>query len=199
MLLQQGLQRYLLPEELTKLAAVTVGIAGTGGLGANVALMLVRSGIQSLVLIDHDAVDASNLNRQPYFPRHIGMPKVQALTEQIMELCPQANVIAHNMFIDAENLPTLLPAAPLWIEALDVAQSKRLFVESCMAQNIFCVSASGIAGYDGPPMQKRHLGQNLVIVGDFSSDINNLPPLAPRVMQAAAMQADAMLTKVLNG
>ncbi len=199
MLLQQGLQRYLLPEELTKLAAVTIGIAGAGGLGANVGLMLVRSGIQNLVLIDHDAVDVSNLNRQPYFPRHIGMPKVQALTEQIMELCPQATITAHKMFIDTENLPTLLPAAPLWVEALDVAQSKQLFVEGCMVQDIFCVSASGIAGYDGPPMQKRHLGQNLVIVGDFASDISNLPPLAPRVLQAAAMQADVILAKILNG
>ncbi len=196
--LQQGLQRYLLPEELSKLAAVTVGIAGVGGLGGNVALMLVRSGIQRFLLLDHDQVDASNLNRQPYFPRHIGMPKVQALAEQILELCPQALVDIQKVFVDAQNLPQFLPKATLWVEAFDVPQSKRLLVEACLEHNLFCVSASGIAGYGGPPMQKRQLGENLVVVGDFSSDISQFPPLAPRVLQAAAMQADVLFAKALE-
>ncbi len=198
MLLEQGLQRYLLPHEQEKLATATVGIAGAGGLGANVALLLVRSGLRQLILIDDDVVDASNLNRQPYFPRHVGQPKVHALAQILLELCPQASLDLQQIHLDANSLPAFLPKAHLWVEALDVAQSKRLVVEQCLEKNIFCVSASGIAGYNGPPMQQRNLGENLIIVGDFSTDIANSPPLAPRVMQAAAMQADAILTKILN-
>ncbi len=198
MLLEQGLQRYLTPQEQEKLATATVGIAGTGGLGANVALLLIRSGLRQLVLIDDDTVDASNLNRQPYFPRHVGQPKVHALAQILLELCPQASLDLQQIHLDTNTLPPILSKADLWIEALDVAQCKRLIVEQCLEKNLFCVSASGIAGYGGPPMQQRHLGENLIIVGDFSTDIANHPPLAPRVMQAAAMQADVVLTKILN-
>ncbi len=196
--LHQGLQRYLLPEELEKLHTARVGIAGVGGLGSNVAMLLARSGVQEFVLIDDDVVDASNLNRQQFFPRHIGMRKVDAMEEILRDICPEIRVEKHCVRLEQENLQNFLNKAKYWIEALDAAQSKRLFVESALLSGCFTVSASGIAGCDGPPMQKRHLGENLVIVGDFSSGIDKFPPLAPRVMQAAAMQADVMLGKILH-
>lgn len=62
-----------------RLRAACVGIAGAGGLGSNIAVMLARSGIGALRIVDFDAVDASNLNRQHYFRQHVGMPKVEAL------------------------------------------------------------------------------------------------------------------------
>ena len=61
--LHTGLARYLGSEQLEALRAARVGIAGAGGLGSNAALMLARSGIGNLVLVDDDVVDASNLNR----------------------------------------------------------------------------------------------------------------------------------------
>ena len=44
-----------------------VVIAGLGGLGSNIAIMLARMGVGHLHLIDFDTVDASNLNRQQYY------------------------------------------------------------------------------------------------------------------------------------
>ena len=44
-----------------------IGIAGAGGLGSNVAVHLVRSGISSLKICDFDVIENSNLNRQFYF------------------------------------------------------------------------------------------------------------------------------------
>ncbi len=197
-MLEQGLQRYLLPDELQKLAKAQVGIAGCGGLGSNVAMLLVRSGVQNIVLIDKDSVDASNLNRQHFFPRHVGMPKVEALASILLELCPNARLEKNHAQLSPANLPTMLDKATLWVEALDDASSKRAFVEEAIQKNCLTVSASGIAGCGGPPMQCRSLGKNLVVVGDFTSDIQDLPPLAPRVMQAAAMQADIVLSWILK-
>ncbi len=194
----QGLERYLSQDELEKLAATRVGIAGVGGLGSNVAMLLVRSGVQNLVLVDSDSVDASNLNRQHYFPKHVGMPKVDALAQILLELNPQLRLEKHKLHIDMHSLQPLLSQSMLWVEALDDAVSKRLFVEETIKKDIFTVSASGIAGYGGPPMHSRKLGKNLVVVGDFTSDVQSMPPLAPRVMQAAAMQADAILTYILE-
>ena len=42
---------------------MNIGIAGVGGIGSNVALNLVRSGIDRLTLVDFDRVEPSNLNR----------------------------------------------------------------------------------------------------------------------------------------
>ena len=69
-----------------RLESARIGIAGAGGLGSNAAMMLVRSGVGHLVLVDCDTVEASNLNRQHYFPGHVGQPKVEALKQQLLAL-----------------------------------------------------------------------------------------------------------------
>ena len=157
--LRQGLTRYLSPARLEALRAARVGVAGAGGLGSNAVLMLARSGVEHFLLIDDDVVDASNLNRQQFWPRHLGRPKVEALAG---------------------------------------AADKRLLVEKVMLSGRRIASASGMGGFGGKPMQKRVLG-NLVLVGDFETDILEYPPLAPRVTEAAALLADAMLEFILTG
>lgn len=197
-MLKTGLGRYLSPEQLERLAAVRVGLAGAGGLGSNCALLLARSGVERFLILDGDTVDASNLNRQQFLPRHVGMPKVTALAEQLRELNPAARVDARALWLDAAGLPALLPEADIWMEALDRPEMKRLFVEEALRAGVFVVSASGLAGCGGAPMQRRKLGARLVLVGDFSSDVADSPPLAPRVVQAAALQADAVLEHILG-
>ena len=66
-----------------KLRDSSVGIAGAGGLGSNVAVSLARSGIGRLVIVDFDSVEECNLNRQYYFRDQIDMVKVEALKENI--------------------------------------------------------------------------------------------------------------------
>ena len=201
--LEQGLRSHLTPEQLSRLAAVRVGFAGIGGLGSNCAMMLARSGLKQLLLVDEDVVDASNLNRQHYFPRHLGQSKVLALSEQVREL-GDLHIDARPLRLDARNLPAILALAPIWVEALDELATKRLFVEEALRAGVFCVSASGLAGWGGPPMRRHVLtdkdgSPRLILVGDFTSAVSELlPPLAPRVMQAAAMQADAVLEYILD-
>lgn len=195
--LRQGLTRYFTPDELARLAAARVGIAGAGGLGSNVALMLARSGVEDMLLIDHDVVDASNLNRQQFWPRHVGRPKVEALGELLRELNPHIRLELVNARLDEANLPDLLPACPIWVEALDAADTKTLLVERALTSGRRIASASGVAGYGGPLMGRRRLG-DLVLVGDFQTDVAFAPPLAPRVTQAAALLADAVLEFILG-
>ena len=67
-----------------KLSNASVAIAGLGGLGSNIAFALARIGVGHLHLIDFDKVDLTNLNRQQYFIRHIGMYKTDALKEELL-------------------------------------------------------------------------------------------------------------------
>ena len=50
-------------------------------LGSNIAVMLARSGIGKLLLVDFDVVDVTNLNRQMYLIPQLGKPKAEALPE----------------------------------------------------------------------------------------------------------------------
>ena len=62
------------------------------------------------------------------------------------------------------------------------------------------MAASGLAGWGGPPMRARRVGANLILVGDEADDVSDqAPPMAPRVTQAAALQADTVLEYVLGG
>lgn len=191
-------------EQRRRLSEARVGIAGAGGLGSNAAMLLARSGVGHLLIVDGDTVAPSNLNRQHYFPRHVGRPKVEALAEQIRELAPQLEVEVHQLWLHRDNIPSLLERAPLWIEALDRAESKALFATAAFQAGKTVICGSGMGGFGNGTMSRRILqnstsGGLLAIVGDFRSDVATAPPLGPRVMQCAAMEADAVLEWILTG
>lgn len=196
-LLRQGLGRYLTEAQTAAVRRARVGVAGAGGLGSNAALMLARSGVEDFLLVDDDCVDASNLNRQQYWPRHVGMPKVEALKELLLELNPSARVETLRLRLTEETTPEIVRTRPLWLEALDGAQDKRFFVEAALSASARAASASGMGGYGREPLGRRRLGR-LVVVGDFVTDVADAPPLAPRVTEAAALLADAVLEWILE-
>lgn len=195
--LREGLNRYLSEKQLDLLRSASVGIAGAGGLGSNVAMLLARSGLEHFTLIDYDIVEASNLNRQHFWPQHLGKKKVEALKEILLALNPHISLQIHHLYLDEYNLPPLLGTCDIWVEALDEAKSKALFVEKALLAEKSVVSASGICGIGGKALCKRHCGQ-LLITGDFETDFRKAPPMAPRVVQAAAIMADAVLESVLG-
>ena len=194
----EGVLSSLSEEQQRLLRAARVGIAGAGGLGSNAAMMLARSGVGNLIIIDGDRVEPSNLNRQHYFPVHVGQPKVEALAGQLRALNPDIRVDARMMWLDGNNIPALLHEADLWIEALDDASAKALFASAAAAAGRRVICGSGMGGVGGYAMRRRVMG-SLVVVGDMRSDVADRPPLAPRVMQCAAMQADAALEWLLTG
>lgn len=197
--LATGLSRYLSESTLGVFASATVGIAGAGGLGSNVAMLLVRSGVRHIRIADDDVVEPSNLNRQFYWPGDLGCKKVDALKRRLEELEPQCIVEAHDVRLDASAAVSLFSGCAVVVEALDDAAQKAALCSALLAQGHFVVAASGMGGLGGPPMQVRRMGERFLCVGDFATDISSAPPLAPRVMQAAAMQADAVLVQLLQG
>lgn len=194
--LTKGLSRYLGREALAKLGALTVGVAGCGGLGSNAAMMLARTGFRRFLLVDFDAVEASNLNRQQYFPDDIGMPKAEALAAHLRRLCPAIDAVALLERMTDQAADGMVARADFWLECFDAPESKRLVAERALLAGKRVFSASGMGGFGGPAMARRDLGL-LTVVGDFVSDIADHPPLAPRVTQAAAMMADAVVEWVL--
>ncbi|MCG8532916.1 MAG: sulfur carrier protein ThiS adenylyltransferase ThiF [Desulfovibrionales bacterium] len=196
--LQKGLSRYMTQTQLDALASVTVGIAGCGGLGSNCAAMLARSGIRNFVLADFDVIEPSNLNRQFFFAEQVGMKKVLACKENLYSIDSSLSVAVRDLTLTEETVRALFAECQIVVEALDSIDGKKMMAQMFLSDERFFVSASGMAGWGEPYMRRRAVRDDAVIVGDFTTDIAQLPPLAPKVTMAAAMQADAVLSYILG-
>jgi len=198
-LFEDGLSRYLEPSLRDRLRKATVGIAGAGGLGSNCAVLLARSGVGRFVLVDHDVVEPSNLNRQHYLAADVGRPKAEALADVLRAINPAVDLVVHVQQLEDGNIIGIFGVCDVVVEAVDDAATKRMLAETLMGAGRPVVCASGMGGWGGPPMRERHLGESMVVVGDFTNEVGpGLPPLAPRVVMAAAMQADAVLARLLG-
>ena len=88
-------ERLLGEGALGRLRKTRVILFGVGGVGSWSAEALVRSGIGHLTLVDPDCVDESNINRQlPATTRTVGQPKVEVLQQRLLEINPDAEIIA---------------------------------------------------------------------------------------------------------
>jgi sulfur carrier protein ThiS adenylyltransferase len=156
-----------------------IGIAGVGGIGSNVAVNLVRSGILWLRIIDFDRVEPSNLNRQFYFHDQIGRPKVEALTENLRRIQPHVQIEAVHTRIDRFNCRSLLDDCELIVEGFDQPTDKKVLLEALGCDRIV-VSACGIAGSDLTTIASRRIG-TCYIAGDFTTDCADAPLYAHKV------------------
>ena len=182
------LEGHLAAEQCKVLASARIGMAGAGGLGSNCAVFLARTGIRDFVIADPDVVALSNLNRQHFFPRHLGLPKVEALGAVLRELNPSVILRLEQRALDGPSACGLFAGCDIVVEAVDDPEVKKNLVEALL-----------LAGWGGVPMTARKLGSRLVVVGDHVSGIGpGMPPLAPRVVMAAAMEADAVLEMLLG-
>jgi sulfur carrier protein ThiS adenylyltransferase len=196
---EQGLSRYLEPEELKAIQAQRIGIAGAGGLGSNVAVILTRTGFRNFEIIDRDVVEASNLNRQDYTVNDIGKPKADLLKNRLEAINPGVFVVTHPAEWTRANAGSFFQGFPILIEAFDKAEFKRDFVEWATANAGCVVSGNGMAGLTGgDPTSVKQTG-NIYIVGDRTTSITDgHPPLAPRVVQCAAKMAEIVLRITLD-
>ena len=201
-LLRQGIARYLDTAQVAAVRSARVGVAGAGGLGSNAALMLARSGVEHFLLVDDDRVDASNLNRQQYLMRHIGMYKTEALKQELLEINPYLEIRTDCVRVTEDNLEELFREDEIVCEAFDVPECKAMLVngilERCPGKTI--VSASGMAGYgNSNAIQTRKITKHFYLCGDEVSDSRaGLGLMAPRVMICAGHEANLITQLIIE-
>lgn len=162
---------------------MNIGIAGVGGIGSNVAVNLVRSGVDTLKIVDFDRVELSNLNRQFYFFDQIGRLKVDALSENLQRIRPELRIEALPERIDHTNCRAIFADCDLIVEGFDRQWDKKMLLET-LGTDLIVVSACGIAGSDLDAIRTRRLG-NCCIVGDFTTDCADAPLFAHKVTTIA--------------
>lgn len=139
-------------ENLEKLKNSKVAIFGVGGVGSYTAEALARTGVGNLVLIDHDEVSLTNLNRQIHATVDtIDKPKVEVMKERILSINPEANVEIFKEVYNADTAEKMLKADYDYVvDAIDMVTSKIDLVVRCQEMNIPIISAMGAANKMDP-------------------------------------------------
>ncbi len=185
-----------------KIKKSVVGIAGLGGLGSVVAIALARVGVGTLILADFDVVEPSNLNRQQYYVHQIGMPKVEALRENLSKINPCVSIRTHRERLDPTNMERIFRDAEVVVEAFDRADQKAMLINAVSEQmpGKYVVAASGVAGYgDNNEIQTVRFSSKIFIVGDQKTAARpGVGLMAPRVGIAAHHQANLVLRILLG-
>ena len=191
---------YLTECERRILESARVGIAGAGGLGSNVAMLLVRAGIRKFVIADFDEVNESNLNRQFFFRGQIGEKKVEALARNLRLVEPDLELELCDARLTGGNVAEVFAGCDVVVEAFDAAESKTMLLDALLTSGRPEVAATGLAGWGrSNEIKTRKVGRNLVLVGDQSRDVRDgFAPVGVRVGIAAAMQANSVVSLLLG-
>jgi molybdopterin/thiamine biosynthesis adenylyltransferase len=142
-----------------KLLRATVAIVGLGGLGGHVTEALARMGIGRLILIDGDAFEQSNLNRQLLCAEaNLGVNKAWAACQRVAAVNAAVETVCHMETIARQNLPRLLGGvestrgdgkpSDVVVDALDRLPTRLMLQDGAQALGIPMVHGS-IAGFLG--------------------------------------------------
>jgi molybdopterin/thiamine biosynthesis adenylyltransferase/rhodanese-related sulfurtransferase len=132
-----------------KLLDAKVLLLGAGGLGAPAALYLAAAGVGTLGIVDSDAVDLSNLQRQViHSTERIGVSKVDSAEQTITALNPDVNVEKHPLRLGPDNIMDVLPGYDIVVDGLDNFPTRYLLNDASVRLGIPVVSAA-ILGFEG--------------------------------------------------
>lgn len=132
-------------ENIKKLQESTVAIFGIGGVGGYVCEALARSGVSSFVLVDHDIVSESNINRQIIaLNSTIGKHKTDIMKERILDINPQAKVEIKNCFYLPENADEFdFSKYSYVVDCVDTVTAKISIIMRAIENNVKVISAMG--------------------------------------------------------
>ncbi|TYP57624.1 HesA/MoeB/ThiF family protein [Thermosediminibacter litoriperuensis] len=121
------------PAERERLSRSKVLIVGTGGLGSPAALALTLAGVGTIGLVDSDAVEISNLNRQIlHSTSRVGMLKVESAEAFLKKINPEVNVVKYPTRFDRENALEIIRDYDVIIDGVDNLPTRYLLNDACV-------------------------------------------------------------------
>ena len=116
-----------------KLLGSKVLLIGAGGLGSPAALYLAAAGVGTLGIVDFDAVDLSNLQRQIlHHVRDVGRPKVESAADSIAALNPDVKVIPYREALSSENVKRIFAEYDVIVNGCDNFPTRYLANDACV-------------------------------------------------------------------
>jgi adenylyltransferase/sulfurtransferase len=137
------------PAGQLRLKEASVLLIGAGGLGAPAGLYLAAAGVGHLSVVDDDAVDVTNLQRQVLFDTNdVGRNKADTARERLRSLNPHVEITAHPVRFGAENAESLIRGHDIVIDGSDNFATRYLVNDACVRLGVPFVSGS-VSRFEG--------------------------------------------------
>lgn len=132
-------------ENFYKLKNSKVAVIGVGGVGGYALEALCRMGVGQINIFDGDVVSASNINRQIIATSStIGKSKVDEFKKRCLDINPECNVVANQIFITKENVSSLgVDQFDFVIDAIDNITAKIAIIKECQTFGVEVISCMG--------------------------------------------------------
>ena len=131
-------------------------VFGVGGVGGFTLEALVRSGIQTIAIVDYDIVDITNINRQ-IIALHstVGRKKVEVMEERIRDINPGAEVRAYGERLTDDSIDSFrLNEYDYIVDAIDDIPAKLLLIKTANQLNVPIISSMGTGNKFDPSLFK---------------------------------------------
>jgi molybdopterin-synthase adenylyltransferase len=142
--------RHILLEDLAiegqeRILAGHALIIGAGGLGSPVALYLGSAGVGRITVVDHDAVDHTNLQRQiAHTLDRVGQPKAESIRVAVAAINPDVQITTVQERADATLLDTLVAEADVVVDCTDNFATRHAINLACVHHAKPLVSGAAI-------------------------------------------------------
>lgn len=133
-------------QDMACLDGAHVLVVGVGGVGAYAAEMIVRAGVGSLTIIDADTINATNINRQlPALHSTIGRSKVEVLADRLLDINPELNLDARQMYLKDDLISDLLDEVKpdFVVDAIDTITPKVSLIAESSRRKLSLISSMG--------------------------------------------------------
>ena len=187
-----------------RLLDARVLIIGLGGLGSPVAMYLAAAGIGTLVLVDFDRVDLTNLQRQIiHSTEHIGSLKVDSARETLLGLNPECRIETRPKILEKDELVSQVAEVDLVVDGSDNFTTRFAVNDACFHNGKPLVSGAAIrmegqvgvfSGRPGGPCYRCLYGGG----GDLDESCSENGVLSPLVGIIGSVQAMEAI-KVITG
>ena len=143
-----------------KLKKAKVLLIGSGGLGAPLGLYLAAAGVGRLGIVDFDAVDFTNLQRQVVFgTSDVGRRKLEAASARLHDLNPEIQIDMFETMLTSENALEILRDYDIVVDGTDNFPTRYLVNDACVLlgkPNVYgsifrFEGQASIFGYPGGP------------------------------------------------
>lgn len=130
-----------------RLKSARVLVVGAGGLGCPVALYLGAAGVGHLTLVDDDAIEVANLQRQIAFSQdQLGDAKAESLAYRVRRINPLVSVEAIDHRLEGDGLVRQVGEASLVVDCTDNFNTRFALNRACVAARVPLVSGAAIRG-----------------------------------------------------
>ncbi|WP_347487704.1 tRNA threonylcarbamoyladenosine dehydratase [Desulfoscipio sp. XC116] len=170
---------------LEKLAVCKVAIFGLGGVGSFTAEALARSGVGALLLVDHDTVDITNINRQLHaMSGTVGLAKTKVMEERLRQINPALQLQTRQQRFTPDLASDMLDnrALDFVVDAIDDVDNKAALIAGCVERNLPVISAMGAGNKLDPTSFK--------IDSIWKTSVCPLARVMRKKMRAAGITAD---------